>query len=219
MAGQTREKGKPWLIFAGFTGPSGAIPMRGCEARRFTLCKKNQWVKEMRIVQELPGIERDRPVHCIGNGDLCDLFDITPAMLTQLVQRGVVVRLGRNSYDLEQSTRNYVKHLRGVASGRGAGESALTLTGERARLARAQADAQELKNAALRGELVKADEVERRWSDILRNLRARILAVPSRLRGVLDLSPGQVQRIDRELRDALAELGHGHEAKGQNGDA
>jgi len=173
----------------------------------------------MRIVQELPGIERERPVHCIGGSDLCDLFDITPAMLTQLVKRGIAIRLGRNSYDLEQSTRNYVKHLRGVASGRGSDEHSLTLTGERARLARAQADAQELKNAALRKELVKADEVERRWSDILRNLRARILAVPSRLRGALDLSPEQVARIDRELRDALAELGRGDVAEGQNDDA
>ena len=165
----------------------------------------------MRIVQELPGLERDQAVHCIGGADLCDLFDITPAMLTQLVKRGIAIRLGRNSYDLEQSTRNYVKHLRGVASGRGSDEHSLTLTGERARLARAQADAQELKNAVLRKELVKADEVERRWADILRNLRARILAVPSRLRGALDLSPEQVQRIDRELRDALCELGHGND--------
>ncbi|WP_457646425.1 DNA packaging protein [Profundibacter sp.] len=165
----------------------------------------------MRIVQELPGLERGQALHCVGGSDLCDLFDITPAMLTQLVKRGIAIRLGRNSYDLEQSTRNYVKHLRGVASGRGGEEQNLTLTGERARLARAQADAQELKNAALRKELVKADEVERRWADILRSLRARILAMPSRLRGTLDLSPEQVQRIDRELRDTLSELGHGND--------
>ena len=163
----------------------------------------------MRLVQELTGLDHDGPVHCIGGSDLCDLFQITPAMLTQLVKRGIAIRLGRNSYDLEQTTRNYVTHLRGIASGRGGEEQNLTLTGERARLARAQADAQELKNATLRKELVKAEDVERRWSDILRSIRARVLAVPSRLRGTLDLTPAQIERIDRELRDVLSELGHG----------
>jgi len=162
----------------------------------------------MRIVQELPGLDREQAVHCIGGSDLCDLFDVTPPMLTQLVKRGIAVRLGRNSYDLEQSTRNYVTHLRGIASGRGGEEQNLTLTGERARLARAQADAQELKNGAIRAELVKATDVERRWADILRKVRARVLAVPSRLRQSLDLKPAVIASIDRELRDALLELGN-----------
>jgi len=162
----------------------------------------------MRIVQELPGLEREKPVHCIGGSDLCDLFDITAPMLTQLCKRKVAIRLGRNSYDLEQSTRNYIQHLRGIASGRGGEEQMLTLTGQRARLARAQADAQELKNAALRSELVKAADVERGWADILRQVRARILAVPSRLRQSIDLKPTDAIKIDRELREALSEIGH-----------
>ncbi len=86
----------------------------------------------MRLVQELTGVERDGPVHCIGGSDLCDLFQITPAMLAQLVKRGIAIRLGRNSYDLEQTIRNHVTHLRGIASGRGGEEQNLTLTGERA---------------------------------------------------------------------------------------
>ncbi len=159
-------------------------------------------------MQELPGLEGDGPMHCIGGSDLCDLFGISAPMLTQLCKRKVAIRLGRNSYDLEQSTRNYIRHLRETASGRGGEEQVLALTAERARLACAQADAQELKNAELRSELVKATDVERGWSDILRQVRARILAVPSRLRQSLDLKPATADAIDRELRDALSELGH-----------
>ena len=51
-----------------------------------------------------------------------------------------------------------------------------TATAERARLAKAQADAQELKNAALQGRLLDAGAVEA----ILRSVRAGMLAVPSR---------------------------------------
>ena len=81
------------------------------------------------------------------------------------------------------------------------------LTTERARLAREQADAQALKNAALRRELVPAAEVERAWTDILRQVRSRVLAVPSRLRQAVALPADAVAALDRELRDALTELG------------
>lgn len=162
----------------------------------------------MRLLQELPGLTGEEAVMRIGAADLCDLWGITPGALTQLVKRGIAVKLGHDAYDLVTSTRAYIESLRGAASGRGGEEQVLTLTGERARLARAQADAQELKNATLRSELVPASEVEAAWSDILRQVRARILSVPSRLRQEIKLSPGDVDAFDRELRAALMELGH-----------
>ena len=92
---------------------------------------------------------------------------------------------------------------------RKAKKQVLNLTSEQARLAREQADAQALKNAFLRGEYVPASEVERAWSDTLRALRSRLLAVPSRLRQSMQhLTTSDVTMIDRELRDALQELGH-----------
>lgn len=162
----------------------------------------------MRIMQELPGLEGDRAVARIGGADLCNLLRITPAALTGLVKRDLAVRLGHDAYDLSETVGRYTEHLRGVASGRGGEEQALTLTGERARLARAQADAQELKNATLRGELVSASEVERAWADILRGLRSQLLAMPSRLRADLGhLTAADVAAIDRQMRDLLTELG------------
>lgn len=162
----------------------------------------------MRIMQELP-LEGERPVARIGGADLCDLLRITPGALTGLVKRELAVKLGHDSYDLSETVGRYIEHLRGTASGRGGEEQVLTLTGERARLAREQADAQALKNAKLRGELVEAAEVERTWSDVLRQLRARILAVPSRLRADLPDTPAPTfHAIDRALRDALTELGN-----------
>lgn len=162
----------------------------------------------MRIVQELPGLGGGGPVHRIDGAGLCDLLGLSPAMLTELKKRGIAVHLGLDAYDLAATVGAYVRHLRGTASGRGGEEHVATLTTERARLAKEQADAQALKNAALRGELVSAAEVERTWSDLLRQVRSRILAVPSRLRQSLNLPTAEAELIDRELRTALSELGH-----------
>ena len=159
----------------------------------------------LRILDELD-LAGNR-VQRIGGADLCALLGITSGMLTQLKKRGIAAHLKHDVYDLEETVRAYVAHLRGTASGRGGEDQIAQLTTERARLAREQADAQALKNAALRRELVPAAEVERAWTDILRQVRSRVLAVPSRLRQAVALPADAVAALDRELRDALTELG------------
>lgn len=85
----------------------------------------------------------------------------------------------------------------------------VSLTAERARLAKEQADAAEIKNAVLRRDLVVASEVEREWSAVLRKVRSSIMAVPSRMRQTLPhLTPHDVQVLDAELRAVLEDLAH-----------
>lgn len=57
----------------------------------------------------------------------------------------------------------------------------LDLTKERARLASAQADKTEIQVLALRKEMLPAEEVERVWTGMVMNFRAKILVLPSRL--------------------------------------
>jgi len=161
----------------------------------------------MRIISEL-ALEGE-PVHNIGGKDLCALLDLSSGALSELKARGIAVHLAHDNYDLTATVTNYVRHLRGVAAGWGPPDQAADLTAQRARLAREQADGLALKNARARGELVAAEEVERAWGDVLRQVRARIMAVPSRLRADLpEPGPGVIEALDRELRDALSELGH-----------
>lgn len=59
-----------------------------------------------------------------------------------------------------------------------------------------------------RGELLDAAAVEREWSDVLRQVRAGMLAVTSRVRSRLPhLTSHDATVIDREIRDALTALG------------
>lgn len=161
----------------------------------------------LRILEELAF--EGEPVLVIPAADLCSILDISPAMLSDLKKRGIAIHRGHDAYDLSQTVRSYVIHLRGVASGRGDAEHAANLSAERARLAKEQADAQALKNGVARGEFVKAEAVTREWGEVLRKVRSRVLAVPSRLRSALPhLTTRDVAEIDREMRTALEELAH-----------
>ncbi|MFE3837908.1 DNA packaging protein [Pseudogemmobacter sonorensis] len=161
----------------------------------------------MRILDEL-ALDGAR-LHRIGGRDLCDLLGLSSGALADLTKRGIAIHLSHDAYDLEGTVRNYCASLRAAAAGRaGADGDGFTLAGQRARLAKAQAEAQEMKNLAQRGELVSAAEVERAWADTLRNLRSQLLAVPGRIRARLGhLTATDTAVIDREIRDALAELG------------
>ena len=96
-----------------------------------------------------------------------------------------------------------------MASKRSPRASALAqVTKERARLAKAQADAMEMKNARQRGSLLEGEAVEREWADVLRGVRAGMLAVPSRVAQRLPhLTADDVAEIDAEVRAVLLELG------------
>lgn len=142
----------------------------------------------------------------VGAQDLADCLGVDKRSVTEFATRGLIVRKGRNQYALLESLRTYCEHLRGIAAGRG-GDANQALASERARLAKEQADNTAMKNSELRRELLSTQLVEREWSDILRTVRSRVLACPSRIRGRLPhLTPHDGQIIDRELRDALSEL-------------
>ncbi len=162
----------------------------------------------MRVTEELE--LNGRKVTRIGGADLCELLDISPAALTDLKKRGIAVHLTHDSYDMGATVRAYTGHLRGMAARWGSEGEAEGLTAARARLAREKADEAARRNAVARGELVLAADVVRGWSDVLRGLRARLLAVPSRLRASLPhLSASDVVLIDREIRNTLEGLAHG----------
>jgi terminase small subunit / prophage DNA-packing protein len=160
----------------------------------------------MRLVQKVPD-EGESPVTCIGRADLMDVLDLSTSTFSQYERDGLIARVGRDSYDLRESVRRVVGKLRAAASGRGDEDAALNLTAERARLAKEQADAQEMKNAQARGELVPAVEVERAWGDVLRDVRSRIMAVPSRVRQTGMVTADGADAVDREIRAALQSLG------------
>lgn len=85
----------------------------------------------------------------------------------------------------------------------------LDLTKERARLAKEQADAQELKNAKERGEVLPLDKIKETWARIVVACRTRFLALPDRLAQMLETCESIEDRralIDAEVKTILIAL-------------
>jgi phage terminase Nu1 subunit (DNA packaging protein) len=94
--------------------------------------------------------------------------------------------------------------------GRGEVQKSTSLHAARTRKEVALAELRELEVKRRREMSLDADAVARQWSDILRRVRAGVLAVVSRVRAQLPhLTAHDVEVLDRELRDALTALADG----------
>jgi phage terminase Nu1 subunit (DNA packaging protein) len=150
------------------------------------------------------------PNDLVSGPVLARWLGVTDKTVREMAKAGIVVRVKRGLYKLEDSVTRYCERIRRTASQRGGEASLATLRDERIRIAKEQADALALKNAAARGELLDAGAVEADWSTTLRNVRAGMLAVPSRTAARLPhLTPHDVAEIDAEVRAVLTEIGTG----------
>jgi terminase small subunit / prophage DNA-packing protein len=103
-------------------------------------------------------------------------------------------------YALKTVVNALVVHKLGVS------KKPRTQVDERQLLLRQQRIAKERQNAVEARELLPASEVEAEWSDLLRSVRDRMLAIPARAaQRVPHLSRIDLGEIDREIRNALAE--------------
>lgn len=140
-------------------------------------------------------------------GELAQLLGVTGSRVRTLVQDGLAVRSGRGRYDVPETLRRYLGHLRAIAGRHKTSEANQGIKAATERLKQAQADLAEAKAATARGELVPAAEVTREWAGILRDLRNALLAVPSRCGASLPhLTAADIATIESEIRSALEGL-------------
>ncbi|MFP7570404.1 DNA packaging protein [Marivita sp. S2033] len=149
----------------------------------------------------------------VHESTLAAFLGISRTRIVQLVGDGILHRSGRAQFPLKKSVQAYCEKLRDSASPMGRGRSTSSnpeLNAEKLRLAKEQADKIELRNAAARGELVKSGQVEREWASVLRDVRAAMLAVPSRCGATLPhLTAHDIQTIEVEIKNALEGLADG----------
>lgn len=145
------------------------------------------------------GDENDDAIPAImSTAQLADLLKISTRNVDMLVTKGVLAKTGPAKFDTRAAIAAYVAYARKGGNA--------DIDAEKLRLTREQADKIEIQNATARRELVPASEVERTWSGILRDVRAAMLAIPSRVQQRLShLTAHDVAEIDREIRDALRE--------------
>lgn len=139
---------------------------------------------------------------------LAAFLGIGASRIRTLARDGILIRSGRGKFDFPQSMRSYLSRLREMAERAGrpsVGGDELKV--ERTRLAKEQADATALKNAQLRGELAPVTDTLREWQAVLRDVRAAMLAVPSRYAASQPhLTPHDVEALTLEIKRALEGL-------------
>lgn len=144
----------------------------------------------------------------VTEAELADLLGITAQRLRTLHRDGVVRRAAPARYRLREALRAYTGGLRDkvAAAGRPV-TSGDDLKAEKIRQTREAADKLALANAAARGEMVAVADVAREWADVLRTVRAALLALPSRVGSRLGhLTAHDLSEMDLEIRATLAEL-------------
>ena len=107
------------------------------------------------------------------------LLDLSPRRVYQLANEGVIPRAEKGRYELVPAVRGYIRYLRDRAIGVGAlPEDAAREC--RARLIKAQAEAQEMENEKVREELIPKAVVGRAWGEMAMAFRARSLSIPKK---------------------------------------
>jgi terminase small subunit / prophage DNA-packing protein len=131
------------------------------------------------------------------------LLGIGVRHVDDLADKGILEKVSRGRFAVRRSVTGYCAFLRNHAEQR---SPTPTHAAEKLRYAKEQADKLALANAATRRELVPASEVESTWAGILRDVRAAMLSLPSRIQQRLPhLSATDTETIDREVRDTLTE--------------
>jgi phage terminase Nu1 subunit (DNA packaging protein) len=142
----------------------------------------------------------------ISQREAAEFFNVDSATVRKTAQMHNM----KAPYNLMAITRAYIDRLRDVATSKDKMSSErVDLVQEQARLAKAKADDQEMKNAVNEGELVSSAEVELAWSEIVAAIRAGVLAMGSRLAPELTGLKTERQmkaRIDKEAHTLLTDL-------------
>lgn len=142
--------------------------------------------------------------------ELAQLLGVSASQVRYLAKEGIAVRVKPSQYATRPTVANYVARLSERAKKAGNPKGNAQLDAEKLRATKAQADKIELANAKARGDLVPAAEVERAWSNVLRDVRSALLAVPSRIGARLPhLSAHDVAAVEREIKAALEGLANG----------
>ena len=144
----------------------------------------------------------------VSRPELCAIMGVTLSEVDRWVQAGCPVAekpTGRGG-EWKFDTARVIAWRTDRARAEAGGEKPLDLNAERARLAREQADAQELKNRVSRGELLPAEEVVAGWEAAIGRARALLLGIPTSAAPTIVLLTRQHEDAERAVREHLTKL-------------
>lgn len=144
---------------------------------------------------------------------LSNLFGLTTRRIRQLENEGVIQKIARGKYSLQDNIKSYITYIKASADLKEnkIEEGKIDYDEEHALLERRKREKMELELAAMRGTMHYSEDVERVMNDMLSNFKAKILALPSRAAPrLITLSTiADIQEVlQNEVLDALNEMSH-----------
>lgn len=128
------------------------------------------------------------------------LLDMTERNVRKLRAKGIIHEAKPGLYELTPTVNAYINYLRGADA------DADDYTAQRARLAKAKADAAEQENRLRGKELHETDEIEKAISVLITNLRTRALALPAKLTPSIVQLEGDKNKIYDLLQTSIEEM-------------
>ena len=142
---------------------------------------------------------------------LANLFSITTRRIRQLENEGIIKKVVRGKYSLQENIKSYITFIKTSADLKEnkTEEGKVDYEEEHALLERRKREQIELKLAAMRGTMHYSEDVERVMRDMLSNFKSKVLALPSRaapslitLNNIADIQ----EVLQSEILDVLGEL-------------
>lgn len=140
---------------------------------------------------------------------LGNIFGVTDRRVRQMAEEGILIRAAKGRYNLVESLKNYILSLKLAAEGSTMDpDGEIDIDEEKALHERVKRHISELKLQTMKGELHKAEDVERVMSDMLSAFKTRIMNIPSKVAPILeDRDASYIKdRLTNEVIEALNEL-------------
>jgi phage terminase Nu1 subunit (DNA packaging protein) len=130
------------------------------------------------------------------------MLGITERQVRNQAKAGLFDRTGRGQYNVDDCVRAYIRYREEQLKG-----DSESLTDQRTRLVRAQADTAELDLEIKRGNNIPIDLCKSYWQSVLGAVRSKMLSIPSSLKTKFPhLENDAVVSIDESIRDILSEV-------------
>ncbi len=142
---------------------------------------------------------------------LANLFGLTSRRIRQLENEGVIKKIARGKYSLQDNIKSYITFIKTSSDLKEnkTEEGKIDYDEEHALLERRKREKIELELAAMRGTMHFSEDVQRVMNDMLSNFKAKILALPSRvaprLMGIDTIADIQ-ETLQSEVLEVLGEL-------------
>lgn len=128
------------------------------------------------------------------------IFGISSRQYRNLANDGKVPPVVSGKIDFPLATKQLLEYYRKLAAGQGS----LSLTDERIRLTKINADRKDLQLNKERGDLLHVDTAMKLWGAVCQNIRGKMLAIPKKLAPLI-FGARTIPEIEATTRKAIHE--------------